>query len=95
MGWLDPSPVLRILAEPTPFCLGPCKLSFAEGSEQEHRASGWVLAGFLAWGRIPDGKHQKTLSYSWSRGSEFRRGPRDTRDAGHKGCALNPSPDSH
>lgn len=47
MGWLDPSPVLRILAEPTAFCLGPCTLSFAEGSEQEHRASGWVLAGFL------------------------------------------------
>lgn len=50
MGWLDPSPALRILPDPTPFCLGPRVLSFAEDSEQEHRASGWVLLG--SWSRV-------------------------------------------
>lgn len=54
-GWQYSSHVLRTISEPIPLCPGICPgpivLSFAEGSEQEYRANGSVLAGVPGLGQ--------------------------------------------
>lgn len=50
-GWQYSSHVLRTISEPIPLCPGPSVLSFAEGSEQEYRANGSVLAGVPGLGQ--------------------------------------------